>query len=233
MNRHPVRDVASRRSFLRSTAILCSLRCVAAQPRFWNTKDPNEYSVDETREILTNSPWAKTTRAEAPGANPQAAGVLLQPCPTAPATCASRQPQVVDPRSHSGNTKDALAFYGRVTVRWESAKLILQVTHRPLPTEFASHYVIGIAGLPANVVSRGPNTPPPAAVLSVGSHPPQQAEFVALTSDNQTLLFAFPKPTPAIQASDKSVSFAMNLSGIRIKVGFVPREMIYRGELAL
>jgi hypothetical protein len=128
--------------------------------------------------------------------------------------------------------KEALAFYGAVAVRWESAEPILQVTRTFLPDQFKNHYVISVTGLPAGILSNS-STPLPAAVLSARKDPPEQAEFVALTSDKLTLLFAFPKRNPEIKASDKALAFRMDLSGIRIQARFDPKKMIYRGQLAL
>jgi hypothetical protein len=89
-----------------------------------------------------------------------------------------------------------------------------------------------VTGLPAGILSNV-STPLPAAELSARRRPPEQAEFAALTSDKLSFLFGFPKRNPVIKASDKALSFRMDLSGIRIKARFDPKEMIYRGQLAL
>jgi hypothetical protein len=236
MDRPDSSDFTSRRTFIRLGTIACSLSCVLAQPQFWNTKDPTDYSDDEKHAMVANSPWAKVTHADAPGVSVRRLDKFAPvPCsPSIPGSCAPNHPKtvVVQASPRPEDATQALAFYGPVTVRWESAEPILQVTRTSLPDQFRNHYVISVTGLPAGILSNG-STPLPGAVLSARKGPPQQAEFVALTSDKLTLLFAFPKRTPAIKASDKALSFRMDLSGIRIKARFDPKEMIYRGQLAL
>jgi hypothetical protein len=238
MDRHDSSDVTSRRTFIRLGTIAGSLSCVLAQPQFWNTKDPADYSDDEKHGIIANSPWAKVTHADAPGVSMRRLdGFASAPCtPSIPGSCASNHPKtvVVQASPQPEDAKEALAFYGPVTVRWESAKPILQVTRTALPNEFRNHYVISVTGLPVRILSQTSNGMPlPNAELSAGKHRPERAEFVALTSDKLTLLFAFPKGNPVIKASGKTVLFTMKLSGITIATRFVPQEMVYRGQLAL
>src|SRR5947209_7229477 len=38
----------------------------------------------------------------------------------------------------------------KATIRWESAKPILEALKTPLPEAFADHYVISVSGLPLN-----------------------------------------------------------------------------------
>jgi len=238
VDRHDSSDPTSRRRFIRLGAIWCSLSCVLAQPQFWNTKDPSDYSDDEKHDIVANSPWAKVTHADAPGVSMRRLdGFAPAPCsPSIAGSCAPNHPKtvVVEAGQQPEDAKEVLAFYGPVTVRWESAKPILQVTRTALPNEFRNHYVISVTGLPVGILSRtSSGTPLPTAELSAGKHRPQKAEFVALTSDKLTLLFAFPNSNPAIKASDRTASFKMNLSGIAITTRFVLQEMVYRGQLAL
>lgn len=167
MDRHDSSDVTSRRTFIRLGAIACSLSCVLAQPQFWNTKDPTDYSDDEKLAIVGNSPWAKVTHADAPGVSIRHLDGFA-PVPGAP-----KHPKtvVVQPSPQPESAKEALAFYGPVTVRWESAEPILQVTRTLLPDQFKNHYVISVTGLPAGILSNG-STPLPAAVLSARKGPP-------------------------------------------------------------
>jgi hypothetical protein len=73
----------------------------------------------------------------------------------------------------------------------------------------------------------------PDASLSASNRQPKAAEFVALTGDKLTLLFAFPVFDPPITASDKTLVFTMNLTGITINAKFEPKKMICRGRLNL
>jgi hypothetical protein len=237
MDWHDFSDVTSRRTFIRMGTIASSLSCALAQSQFWNTKDPADYSDNEKHGLIASSPWAKVTKADAPGVSMRRLDSFAPaPCsPYIPRSCTSnRKTVVVHASPQPGDAKEAFAFYGPVTVRWESAKPILQVTRTELPNEFRNHYVISVTGLPVSVLSQTSNGAPlPTAELSAGRHRLERSEFVALTSDKLTLLFAFPKGNPLIKASDKTVSFTMKLSGITIKTKFVPKDMVYRGQLAL
>jgi hypothetical protein len=237
MDRPSSSGVSSRRSFIRLATIAWPASCLLAQTEFWNGKDPRNYSDDEKHQILNNSPWAKTARAEAPG------GDSIQPvgdfnCRSAPpsgsGTCGQKPTAILHASPPPEAARESLAFYGQVTVRWESAKPILEVTRMVLPDQFRNHYVISVTGLPVSVLSNTSNgTPLPTAVLSMQRRPPEPAEFVALTSAKVALLFAFPKRNPVIAATDKTLSFTMNLSGIKIKTTFDPEKMVYRGLLEL
>ena len=231
MDRPGFSHVTSRRTFIGLGVIACPISRLLAQTEFWNTKDPTNYSDDEKHRMVNNSPWAKTTHADAPvGAVRRMDGFKSVGC----LDCAPKHPKTVmvqaSPQREDSN--GTLAFYGQVTVRWESANPILQVTQTALPNEFRNHYVISVTGMPVGVLSNA-STPLPTAVLSARKGPPEKAEFVALTSDKRTLLFGFPERNPVIKASDKALTFRMDLSGIRIQARFDPKEMIYRGQLAL
>lgn len=213
------RGFSSRRSFIGLAAVGYPASCLHAQTEFWNTKDPTTYSEDERSRILHSSPWATTARAEAPrgvgrGATLVAAAPIAEQVGppskggdtgvrTLPSVGATAPPE-------DANARESLAFYGQVTIRWESAIPILQITRTVLPVEFLDHYVISVTGLPAGVLSIGWNLA--SAALTAQRHSPERAEFVGLTGDKLALLFAFQKLHPPIKESDRALSFIMNLT---------------------
>ena len=135
------------------------------------------------------------------------------------------------PPPEDANARESLAFYGQVTIRWESATPILQITPSVLPVEFLDRHVISVTGLPSGVLSIGWHLA--SAALVARGHSPERAEFVGLAGDKLALLFAFQKLHPPIRASDRTLSLVMNLSGIKVKATFQPKGMIYRGQLEL
>jgi len=226
--------LSSRRTFIRLAAVGYPALCLA-QTEYWNTKDPTAYSEDEKYTMQHSSPWARTARAEVPGAVPSGLQLVVAPAvagggrigkPTPP------PPADATPPPEVANARETLAFYGQLTVRWESAKPILQITQTVLPAEFLNHYVISVTGLPAGVLSID-WTNLAAATLTAPRHSPERAEFVSLTGDKLALLFAFRQLHPPIKENDGMLSFTMNLSGIKIKTAFDPKRMVYRGQLAL
>jgi hypothetical protein len=229
----------TRRAFITLAAVSLPASRLLAQTEFWNTKDPNTYSEEEKYRVLHSSPWATTARAEAPrGVDrgptlvpatpvgeqtgpPSKGGGRVMTLPSLDAT-----PPVED-----ANSRESLAFYGQVTIRWESAIPILQITRSVLPVEFLNHYVISVTGLPAGVLSIGWHLA--SAALAARGHSFERAEFVGLAGDKLALLFAFQKLRPPIKESDRTLSFVMNLSGIKVKATFQPKGMTYRGQLEL
>lgn len=232
---------SSRRSFIGlAAAVGYPASCLLAQTEPWNTKDPVSWSEDDKYRLLHGSPWATIARAEAPS------GVDGGPTLVAAAPIGSR----LEPPGKGGdigvmpfpsgdatsppentNARASLAFYGQVTIRWESAIPVLQITRTVLPVAFLEHFVISVTGLPDGVLSIGWKLA--SAVLAAPRHSPERAEFVGLTEDKLALLFAFQKLHPPIRKSDGALSFNMTLSGIKIKTTFQPKGMIYRGQLAL
>jgi hypothetical protein len=218
--------------------ILFGVQSLRGQAKFWNVNDPAAYSGDESRQLISNSPWAKTTRTEEPGVDSIApvssyydCGALVARRP--PVCGLSRQTPVIE-SPPTPDAKTTIVFYGEVIVRWESAAPILQITRISLPDEFRDHYVIGVTGLPASLFSNTSTlTTQAGAQLIVRKRPPHQADFIALTSDKRTLLFAFPKASVSVKSTDKAIGFNMSLKGIVIKTQFDPREMVYHGRPAL
>ncbi len=221
-----------------AVALVFSVGYAFGQTAFWDAKEPRNYSDSEKLQIMTDSPWAKVVRSGSKIPGPAATGGIFDsstnglgrelspvamrtqhPLPT-PSPAPEPQP----------DSKHPLAFYGQVTILWETASPIRELTETALPDAFVNH-VIGVKGLPALVLKqRGALSPE--ASLSAGKHR-LQAEFVALTGDESTLLLAFPLFHPEITASDKSIVFAMKLTGIKLAAKFEPKKMICRGRLML
>jgi hypothetical protein len=234
-------DLCSRRCFIVVMASLPAAVAAAAQPDFWNSKEPADYTVEEKHRMVTNSPWAKRVRAEgltpAPKITLAPAVSARPPCPIpgasggSPVVIASNATclAAADENAETVDSKHSLAYYGQVTVCWESAKPILQVTGLPLPAEFRNHYVISVSGLPVRLLNEMPS-----ATLSASSHKRRHisARFVRLMN-RQTLFFAFPDRSSPTKAENSTIEFTMHLSGITVRAQFHPEEMTYRGQLAL
>jgi len=56
---------------------------------------------------------------------------------------------------------------------------------------------------------------------------------VMQTSDKQTLIFGFAKDALPLTAGDKDVEFVMHAGMMTIKVKFEPKDMTYKGSLAI
>jgi hypothetical protein len=144
-----------------------------------------------------------------------------------------------------------------VLVRWASAKPFLDQARGPMPPDFDGHYVISVTGIPdrmlwASMARRGrgaqQEAPPPdpdtvrkqmvdkllaATRLSVKGKDPQGADMIRQSNDQKVLFFGFQKQSLPLQAADKDLQFQLRLPNFAVKVKFDPKEMLYKGELAL
>jgi hypothetical protein len=137
------------------------------------------------------------------------------------------------------------------TVRWESAKPILEALKSPLPEAFADHYVVSVSGFPlsgggrrAEVGSeeRGAETPDDALErlksftylepTGKRSAQPGVVQRQAGAGDG-TILFGFSKEFLNLGPRDKEVVFTTNLGRASIKTKFDLKAMRYQGTLAV
>jgi hypothetical protein len=219
------RTVLTRRAVLRSGIILLpGLNViVSAATHFWDSRPASRWTADEIAELASKSPWAKPAMAQyrasledlapQPGSEPeQGRGeARVGPCGLVP--CGQIMP-------------------GQVTVIWESAQPIREAIHPVIPPQFNGRYVISIRGLEGTQVLDKLEA---GAELSVKGRSPVQAGVVA--QRNSSYLFGFSKELAPITANDKEVIFTVrtgpDLKGTLVRATFNPKEMMYRGALAL
>jgi hypothetical protein len=72
-----------------------------------------------------------------------------------------------------------------------------------------------------------------AVTLTAKGKDPQNADAVMQTSDKMTLIFGFPKDAIPLAATDKDIEFVMKAGAMTIKAKFEPKEMGYKGALAI
>lgn len=135
------------------------------------------------------------------------------------------------------------AFYG--VVRWESAKPVLVALKKDLPKELEDHYVVGVSGFPLSLhepqteggesASARLDDLKQVTTLRAKRKDPAQAGIVMRGSDTDgpIILFAFSRDVIAIEPTDKNVEFQTQFGVLDISARFDPKQMAYRGELAL
>ena len=69
--------------------------------------------------------------------------------------------------------------------------------------------------------------------LSAKGRDPQNADLIRQSSGNQTLIFGFPKQSFPLTASDKDVQFIMKLGSLTVKAKFEPKDMMFKGAVAV
>lgn len=196
---------------------------------FWNRKAPSTWSTDEIVELTTNSPWAKDVRVDFKAKGKDAEG--------------DRGPDP-GPSPFGVNKAEGGRTAGKapnVVVTWESGLPIFDALHYKIPADFINHYVIGIKDLPI-AVDAGPNRESPeqlidwlenSATLQTKSREPVQCGIAATSREGSMLLFGFLRELMPLTAKDKQVLFTLDTDQLAVKAEFRPKDMIYRGQLAL
>jgi len=235
---------------------------------FWNKKEPSQWSGEEIEQLTTKSPWAKETTAQyspeqgrgggmgGPGGGGMGGpggggggmgggrgGIGGMGIPGMGGGGMGRG------RNRGGGQRSASI---KGTVRWESAKPILDAMKSPLPEEFANHYVISVSGFPLNA-GRRRRYPEDSDANSSQSTEDVLDNLKALTylepkgregvqpgvaqqqpsSGAGSILFGFSKETLALKPDDKEVTFSTRMGGLNVKTKFNLKDMLYHGELAI
>ena len=143
----------------------------------------------------------------------------------------------------------AQSFKG--TVRWESAKPVVEALKNEIPKEFADHYVISVSGFPLGGGGRRQQQ----SQDQDGSQSSQdtldrlkQVTFLEpkgrrdaqpgvvrqpVSASYGTVWFGFNKDFLNLKAEDKEATFTTQFGRLTIKVKFNLKDMLYRGELAV
>ena len=220
---------------------------------FWNRKQASEWTEEEVHRLMSKSPWAKEVNA---GAQPDRNAL----------TGAAPGPDVAGGgpgRGMGGPGGGYNIDYGRerrergarpataVTIRWESARPILEATKEKLPADFSGHYVLAVAGLPlewgldrSGRGNRGAEDPSvrlsdlverlqAGATLGARGKDPEGAGIVRRAPSDEAWLFGFSRELLPLTRADKNIEFSLNSGPMEVKAKFEPAEMMYRGQLAL
>jgi hypothetical protein len=113
------------------------LRLYASTSDFWDKKPPVEWSGDEIDRLVTHSPWAKQVNAEFKASEGDRShggggGLRLPGGIGFPGGGGMGGGRMGGGRGgHGGHTGSAPQYKG--TVRWESAKPVLEALKTPLP----------------------------------------------------------------------------------------------------
>ena len=252
----------SRRGVLRfgaSAAAGTATRLFAASD-FWNKKDPQDWTSDEIDRLTTNSPWAKPVSAQMqsdqngtydpnyPNNYPQGGG--------------GGGPYGGQPRiglgipglgipgigggypggGRRGGQGRPGAYQVRGTILWESADPVMAALKPQFPDEFKDHHVIAMSGFPFPPANfNGSEEDALGDLKSVTYLRPERGDSVQpslvqrpiSSSVNGSILFGFSKDRLKVSADDKELQFSTRLGRSPIQAKFVPKDMLYRGKLAV
>jgi hypothetical protein len=138
------------------------------------------------------------------------------------------------------------------TVRWESARPILDAMKSPLPEAFEGRYVISVSGIPLmggrsvgggedddSSTSRRQEQDDLDRLKGLSSLRPKgrdvvQAGVVARQiGTGSSFLFGFSREMLPLDTRDTDIVFTTQMGRLVVKASFLPKEMLYHGELAV
>jgi hypothetical protein len=138
------------------------------------------------------------------------------------------------------------------TVRWESARPILDALKSPLPEAFEGHYVISVSGIPLmggrslgggedddSSASRRQEQDDLDRLKGLSSIRPKGRDVVQAgvvtrqIGTGSSFLFGFSRELLPLDTRDADISFTTQLGRLLVKASFLPKEMLYHGELAV
>jgi hypothetical protein len=222
----------------------------AARRGFWETKDPANWSSEEKRTLLAQSPWARegvvTFEVEPPRERPS--GPYDVPA-SRPGGMPNSNPSVpigeAPPPPPSAPGKP-VQF--RMVARWESAAPIRLAGGPELPEGTAGFYVIRLRGVPL--------MPPAKPKAGEGEPNSNQAMLEAIQHNSRIerkdkpaitcshllagsrefateLLLFFSREAAPITMADKVVTLESRFGPFHLVVNFPLKDMMYNGALAL
>ena len=244
----------TRRGVLALAAGASTGRLFAASD-FWNKKDPKDWTNDEIDRLTTNSPWAKPVTAQIEQSDRN--GTVYDPSsgqgsPTGRPRIGLGIPGIGgypgsgtgwpgsgggrSPRSGRGG-----AYPVRGTVLWESAPPVMDALKPDFPEGFEGHLVITLGGFPWPPYNGDRSEDDDLDSLkSVTYLKPERGSSIQpglvkkpFSSGPGRILFGFSRDLVRLSADDREVLFTTRLGRSPIQAKFVPKEMLYRGKLAV
>jgi hypothetical protein len=228
------------------TALLVS--GLALGEDFWVKKDYTQWTDEDVRKILKDSPWAKEVivtappgaglDAVAPASNRSIGGIDAENSAPAPrGGRGGRGARGGDTGENSGPPAVLLTL----NISWRSAlplRKALAKNRADLQGTLDhedENYVIVLSGLPARMTRAIQNSEElKQSTLRRGRKPPIRLAAVDVSPHTQTVdvIFAFPR-TERITAEDKDVEVVLKVAQLEVKKKFSLKEMVYNGKLEL
>jgi len=252
-------------------------RLYGSNSDFWNKKEPTEWTSSEIDQLISKSPWAKQVSAQYshdrsdstypddsggypgggrgnPGGGYPGGGYPGGGYPGPGGGMGGGIPGMGGPGMGRGRGGRGMPRMESVqgTVRWESAKPVLDAMKSPLPDAFANHYVISVSGFPlSGGHRRGADDESDSnssqsrqdmldnlkslSYLAPKARDGEQPGIIqqSPSSSGATLLFGFSKEMLALKPDDRDVEFSTKLGRLLVKAKFSLKDMLYKGELAI
>lgn len=209
--------------------LLCLL--LLAGDQSWKDKPVAQWTEDDARQVLTDSPWAQTAVPEFERVAPQA---------YSPANGMS----VSIPGLRGGNSGEREAAPGeismsltRVLIRWESALVVqsaeMKARNLSAPDVDADHYAVMVMRLPVVLSKQLQRWKPFAELQREGKKAVKSSEARVMDlSDGTAVVFLFPR-SAELSVRDGLVVFDAHMGQVHVKHSFDLAGMAYSGKLEL
>jgi hypothetical protein len=202
----------------------------------WKTKRVAEWSEQETKEILTNSPWAVMTT---PAVKPQEEKKARRPIGIGVPGMGPRHQN--DPAEEPNNGASAPDSQLVLHLRWESALPIreaeLKAREINAPVVEEDRYAIAVYGIPSHFMkdpqNAGDRLKGQAALKREGQKDLKPSHVdVIQRDDGLVIVFLFPR-TKEITEKDSRIEFNALIGPYQIAQAFHLDEMMYQGKLEI
>jgi hypothetical protein len=117
------------------------------------------------------------------------------------------------------------------TVRWDSAKPMLEASKIKLPEKMDHHYILRVDGFP--VGDENVDELKQAATIQPKNKEIAGCAAVEKNGSGSSWYFGFSKDTITLAPDDKEVDFTARIGRYLVKAKFNLKEMLYHGELAV
>lgn len=223
---------------------------LTAEAQVWKDKLIAEWSVEEARQVLTDSPWAKTVTP-----TPDGSGRLgQQRVGMGPGGIGIGGVGIGLPGmgrrggmggSGRGSNDDGSQDPGQMptlTLRWvsampvSSAELIAHEMSAPAVDE--NHYAIAVYGVPGRMIHGDPNN----LGAELKNHAAKKREGkkdmkpssveVLMHEEGPVILYLFPRSNE-ITRKDRRIELDAEIGRLKLARDFFPDEMVYQGKLEL
>ena len=268
-------QLSRRRIFLLAGAgVAAWLPLDATTTEFWNKKAPADWTSEEIDRLITKSPWAKPVKAQyasgagnsrdgggypggssGGGGNPGGMGRSRGGGISIPGIGGISLPGGLGGGGGRGNgggpSRGGSVSPYEGTVRWDSARPILDAMKSPLPEDFEGRYVISVSGIPlmgSPSTSAGEDNDEAASrrqeqddldrlkglssLQSKGKDIVQAGVVARQVGSGTSFLFGFSRDMMPLTERDAEILFTTQLGRLVVKAHFLPKEMLYHGELA-
>jgi hypothetical protein len=213
---------------------------LAAADQDWKDKQFPEWTEDDAKEVMKDSPWAKTvvaTIVKAPDGVHRSAGIGVRlPGMGRPRDSSSHASQT------NGDTSPSSSQPPTLTLRWESALPMQEAelkAHDPgAPALDDDHYAIAVYGIPRGILEDGSKETAEelkkqAIIKREGKKDTKPSSVEILLRENQpVVVYLFPKSAD-FNWRDHRIEFDAQVARLKFSQSFLTDEMRFHGTLEL